>query len=261
MAEPEPEPAPGPRLLFALITAGRHDSALAHVVSLLHALQREHALGLDPVFQFFDTADAALNAMHADPACAACLLVDSDKAFPHDFLLRALACPHDLVLGVYPVSHGEMDWAGVRARAVSGGGELLRHAANPAYSVLLEAPGEAGPATEYARALEGGLGVALVKREVVERVAAAFPGRAHDQGVDFALEGVVAGGGGGGSGSGSGSGGGGGALLGPGQKLCAAWRACGGAPVADLERPCRAFGPATFAGCVGLRVQATGDVR
>jgi len=37
------------------------------------------------------------------------------------------------------------------------------------------------------------------------------------------------------------------------QRLCEAWRACGGRIVADLARPCTHFGPANFVGCVGAR--------
>lgn len=102
------------------------------------------------------------------------LFVDADIGFRPEQVFRLLDADRDLVGGVYPIK--SIDWTKVRQAALDGKRDLMaasvgyvvRFIANPNNSVEVDDDGF-GPVAYL------GTGFMLIKRAVVERVAAAHP--------------------------------------------------------------------------------------
>ena len=231
-------------VLFAAITDGRNETSLYFAVSAMR-MQTDAALrqAVRIEFNFYETINAALNAFLAGPYATA-VVVTTRISFSAAFVHTAIESPSPFVTGVYPLP--SIDWARVGAKADTP--ETPSFKGNT-YNVD---PVELVPvAGGYLAANAARLGAFVLKREVVERIAAAHPELAY-AGRDTAGPGS----------SGDGGGGvlfaaetiAGGRALAPDLSFCRLWTALSGQKImADADNPLSNFGPCEYTGCVGLR--------
>ena len=98
------------------------------------------------------------------------LFVDADIAFAPEQMIRMLRFDRDFVAGMYPIK--SIDWAAVPRRVVAG--ETLRSAGLTYVGTPLEGA-DARVEDGFATARYAGTGLQLLKRSVLERMAAAHP--------------------------------------------------------------------------------------
>jgi GT2 family glycosyltransferase len=110
----------------------------------------------------------------AHPEATHLLFVDADIAFAPENAFRLLEADKDLVGGVYPLKH--IDWTRVRAAAEAKAPDLQAAALNYVIRFLPDPRGAVEVTDDgFARVGYVGTGFMLIRREALERVAAAHP--------------------------------------------------------------------------------------
>lgn len=109
----------------------------------------------------------------AHPQATHLFFIDADIAFAPENAFRLLAAEKDLAGGVYPVKH--LDWERIRAAALAGAPDILAAASTYVVRFLPNAANAVEVEDGLARVAYVGTGFMLVRRAVVERVAAAHP--------------------------------------------------------------------------------------
>ena len=179
------------------------------------------------------------------------LFIDADIGFEVEQVLRLLRFDRDFVAGFYPVK--QIDWQQVPRRALEG--EPLSSAGLTYVGTLCS--GEALRLDDgFAMAVYAGTGFQLIRREVFERMMAAYPElrfrRAHDMTnrvppsdklfalFDSLIEPET------------------GVYLSEDYAFCRRWRAMGGEIWLDTRSRLTHSGPQSFVGDTTLRLRATG---
>lgn len=214
-------------ILVCIVTRGRHDASIPCAVSMLH-MQTVLMTTAEPVtaeVHFVKTLNDALNVLRQHGSAAGALVADCSMGFDPDFALRALASGLPVVAGSYPLP--EVDWERVKTQPKN------EDAAFWGYRYNIQPTGRIGP-SGYAHVSEAQLGVAWVRKDVVDSIAARHPDLAARDGTfPFAMEGVYDG-----------------ALRTADERFLDLH---GGDVWADIERPATSMGPLEFGGCVGRR--------
>lgn len=109
--------------------------------------------------------------------------IDADIAFAPENAFRLLGAGKDLAGGVYPIKH--LDWDRIRAAALAGAPDLQAAALSYVVRFLPNPGNEVEVEGGFAKVAYVGTGFMLVRRTVVEQVAAAHPELVADLGLDF----------------------------------------------------------------------------
>jgi hypothetical protein len=106
-----------------------------------------------------------------DAAISHLLFIDADLGFDPNAVLRYLAFDKDVVCGVYPLKR--LDTAALRASTATN--DAVAEAASYLYSSTISFRDDNQPSDGFLRAEYGATGFMLIKRGVLERMAAAHP--------------------------------------------------------------------------------------
>ena len=109
----------------------------------------------------------------ADPQATHLLFVDADIGFAPDNVFRLLAADKDIVAGVCPLKH--IDWEKARAAALAGATDLMAKSVGYVVRFIPTADNSVHVEDGFAQVSFAGAGVQLIRRAVVEAVAAAHP--------------------------------------------------------------------------------------
>ncbi len=103
------------------------------------------------------------------------LFVDADIGFAPENVLRLLRAGKDIVAGVCPLKH--IDWEKARTAALNGvpAGELMAKSVGYVIRFIPNADNSVDVQEGFARVAFAGTGVQLIRRAVLEKVAAAHP--------------------------------------------------------------------------------------
>ena len=134
----------------------------------------------------FDTTNDALNAFRQNPNFGTLVLLDSSTAWSPDWIVRALVMGEPFVVACYPLQK-TFDWERVRSTNVSDPRHEPLVSRGLTYSVRLR-PGGRMTRQGYVSADRAALGLAVIRREVVDVWAAASP--THSTGTVFVFDGV-----------------------------------------------------------------------
>ena len=179
-----------PKIIIAIITDGRSDSALQTAVSILNLQMTLMTTPAERSFQadlrFYGTNNEALRDLFVSKDAAGLFVVHWSSGIPGLFAMKAFQSDKDVVVGVHP--NGVIDWERVRTNIASTTESLENTGIT--YNVdLAGLPDTAG----YAKIEHiGMLNVMFVKRNVVDQIAKEHPEviSADGQQAAFCLDGV-----------------------------------------------------------------------
>jgi len=117
------------------------------------------------------------------PEATHLFFIDADIAFRPENAFRLLQAERDLVGGVYPVK--KLDWDRIRAAALAGAKDIFATAATYVVRFLPNAANAVDIQDGFAEVAAVGTGFMLIRRAVVERVAAAHPELTQDLGEEM----------------------------------------------------------------------------
>lgn len=115
--------------------------------------------------------NAIANAFLRQPDCTHLFFIDADVAFPAELVPRLLAADKDVVCGVYPVKGLRLDRVMAQPPGTS---PAVAEAASLDYAVKF-APGSRAEASGLVEVEYAATGFMCIKRQVLERMAAAMP--------------------------------------------------------------------------------------
>jgi hypothetical protein len=162
-----------PKIIIAVVTDGRSDSALQSAVSILHLQMQLMSTPAEQSFQadlrFYKTNNEALQDLFLTKDAAGLFVVHWSTGIPGPFAMKAFKSKKEVVIGVHP--DGVIDWDRVRNNITSTSESLE----NTGMKYNVDLAGVPGP-DGYARIKHiHMLNVMFVKRSVVDSIAAAHP--------------------------------------------------------------------------------------
>ena len=225
-AGPPAAARPTTLLSIALVSRGRPDAMLPLAVAMLNLQTKLAGTDIQSDLHIVDTLDEALAAAHAQ-GCNL-LAVDTNVGFDPEFVIQALASPHQVVSAVYPVPG--TNWDRIATGATSG--EPVNCRGNSYNAVPAPSATIAGGYVEVGAPL---LGCVLVKAGVVADILQRHPQEARHfpAGISCARETIFEG-----------------QRLRPHETFARLW----GKPIyADVDHPATLTAPMSYAGSVGAR--------
>ena len=161
------------KIIIAVVTDGRSDSALQSAVSILHLQMQLMSTPADQSFQadlrFYQTNNEALQDLFLTKDAQGIFVVHWSTGIPGPFAMKAFKSKKEVIIGVHP--DGVIDWDRVRNNITSTT-ESLENTGMKYNVDLAGVPGTDG----YARVKNiNMLNVMFVKRSVVDSIAAAHP--------------------------------------------------------------------------------------
>jgi len=148
-----------------------------YVLSLLgiQGLLLQNGIGYDVFFHSDSLITRARNAIAGrflrQETCSHLLFIDSDLSFDPAIVLRYLAFDKDLIAGIYPVK--QMNIGAIRQSPIAD--DRLAEAVSFNYSSQVTVDRDHQPQDGFVRADFGATGFMMIKRQVLERMAAHYP--------------------------------------------------------------------------------------
>lgn len=179
-----------PKVIIAVITNGRSDSALQCAVSILHLQMQLMTTPAHESFQadlrFYDTNNAALEDLYRSKDVYAMFAINWSSGVPGKFAMKALKSDKDIVIGVH--STGVINWDRVRNN-IENTKESIEYTGIE-YNVELQGTPDANQYVKI-KSIDM-MDVYFVKRVVVDSIVLKHPEvlSKDKQHASFAIEGV-----------------------------------------------------------------------